>query len=336
MRVMVLGGASNQLDLIRRLKEYHDQVILLDYSEWCVGKPYADIYVRQSTFDVDAVYEAAKKHKVQAIMTTGTDQPVYVAAKVSAMLGLKYYVDEQTALAVTNKRVMKRIFRDNDIPSPAYRLIGADFSPEDIAGLRFPAVLKPVDSQGQRGVFLLQKSEEVKQYIGETLSFSREEKALIETYYPNDELTVNGWVTDGECTILSVVDRVTFARQNHIGICLCHNAPSVYLETYGDEIDALTQKIVTAFGIKNGPIYFQYLLGSEGLRVNEIAMRVGGAYESVTIPLITDIDILDLNIDYIKGQVLDTKRAEKNISIASNADLFPHSSFSLIRAKSLR
>lgn len=305
MRVMVLGGASNQLDLIRRLKSNHDEVILVDYSEWCLGKPYADVYVRQSTFDAAAVLAAAKEHKVEAVMTTGTDQPVYIAARVSEKLGLKFYADEKTALAVTNKRVMKKVFEQNGIPTTAYRLIKADFSPEELEGLRFPAVLKPVDSQGQRGVFRLQKPDEVGQYIEETLSFSREDTALIEEYYPNDELTVNGWAADGDVTTLSVVDRVTFEKQNHIGICLCHNAPTVYLKTYGDEIDALTKKIVKAFGIKNGPIYFQYFVGTDGLKVNEIAMRVGGAYESVTIPLITDIDILGLNIDFIKGRDLD-------------------------------
>jgi len=39
------------------------------------------------------------------------------------------------------------------------------------------------------------------------------------------------------------------------------------------------------------------LIGKEGILVNEIACRLGGAYEDITIPLITGIDPLELLIN---------------------------------------
>jgi DNA repair protein RadC len=74
-------------------------------------------------------------------------------------------------------------------------------------------------------------------------------------------LTVNGWVENTKATVLSVVDRVTIKNTRHIGVCLCHNYPSLHWETYQDEIISLTERIVSAFQIKDGPIYFQYLVG---------------------------------------------------------------------------
>jgi len=96
------------------------------------------------------------------------------------------------------------------------------------------------------------------------------------------------------------VDRVTIKHGKHIGICLCHNYPSVYLESYGREIEELTNQIILSFNIKNGPVYFQYMVGKQGIKVNEIAMRVGGAYEGITIPLIAGIDILKMVLEYSK------------------------------------
>ena len=43
------------------------------------------------------------------------------------------------------------------------------------------------------------------------------------------------------------------------------------------------------------------LKGAKGILVNEIASRIGGAYEDITIPFITGIDILGLNIDLAAG-----------------------------------
>ena len=307
MRLMILGGSSNQIDLILKAKQEGDFVILADYDPDCEGFHYADIYLKISTFDFTGILKAAKEYHVEGIASSGTDQPVLTAAMVSEIIGLPFYIDTKTAIAVTNKRVMKRIFKENKIPSVDYALIERSFSPQELDGLTFPVVLKPVDSQGQRGVFKLNSVAEVEAHVEETLGFSKENMALVESYYPNDEITVNGWVYNGVTKIISVVDRVTIRRDQHIGICLCHHFPSVHLKTHHRQIAKMTLDIVRAFQIKNGPIYFQFLVGADGIMVNEIAMRVGGAYEGVTIPIIANTDILKMVLDSVKGKEPDMR-----------------------------
>lgn len=317
MKIMVLGGGNCQLNFIKRAKHNRHTVIVVDYLPHCPGGKVADEHILVSTFDTPAVLHAAQQKNINAIATLGTDQPVLTAATVAEELGLHWYVDSKVGLAVTNKRVMKRLFTQHDIPTVDYRLIGNGFSDSEISGLKFPAVLKPVDSQGQRGIFLVNDIESVRRHVGETLSFSREHKAMLESFYKSDEITVNGWVTDGKLTLISVVDRVTIKNTMHIGVCLCHNFPSVHLKTYYDEIESLTNRIVTDFGIQNGPVYFQYLIGEDGIKVNEVALRIGGAYEDLTIPLISGIDISAMLLDYITAGTCDT-RTLQNYSLKDN------------------
>lgn len=307
---MILGGGSCQINLIKRAKAEGHYVILADYLDDCPGRALADVYLPISTFDLDGVLRAAGAYGVDGIVTTGTDQPVYTAAVASERLGLHFYIGSETAKAVTNKRVMKQIFVTHHIPHNAYRLIGCDLADDALGGLQFPAVLKPVDSQGQRGVVRVNNIAEVRANIQESLSFSRESEVMLEEFYNSDEITVNGWVANGKTTILTVVDRVTIKDTNHIGVCLCHNCPSVHVAAYGEQIRLLTEKIVSAFEIKNGPIYFQYLIGDNGIKVNEIAMRIGGAYEDLTIPIISGIDILGLLLQTIQNGRCDTKALE--------------------------
>lgn len=321
MRIMVLGGGSNQVDLIKKVNEHQDEVILIDYLMDCPGKKYADTHLLVSTFDTDAITTAAKRHNVDAIVTAGTDQPVLSAAIASQKLGLSFYADATLAKAVTNKLVMKPIFKKHNIPTTNFCLITKDFEEQELSSLNFPVVLKPADSQGQRGVYKLNSIEEVHSNIASTLSYSKEQIALVEEYYENDEITVNGWVNDGKTTIISVVDRVTIKKDSHIGICLCHNFPSVHLKKYKDEIYDITEKIVDAFEIKNGPIYFQYLIGDEGIKVNEIAMRIGGAYEGITIPLIADIDILKMVLDSCTYNKINNQEKLNNYSL-DNSNIF--------------
>jgi phosphoribosylaminoimidazole carboxylase (NCAIR synthetase) len=320
MKLMVLGGGSCQLNLITRAKALGHTVVVADYLPNCPGSQAADLHLPISTFDIAGVTQAAAEHHVDAIVTLGTDQPVLTAASVSETLGLPFYINTALATAVTNKRVMKKIFTDNGIPTADYRLIGEGFADSDIAGLAFPAVLKPVDSQGQRGIFLVNDITDVRARICETLSFSREDKALLEAYYENDEITVNGWACGGHMTLISVVDRVTIRRDSHIGICLCHNFPSIHLDANFAVIEDLTRRIVSAFGITDGPLYFQYLVGADGIKVNEIAMRIGGAYEDITIPIISGIDVLSFLLNTVQNRCCDQ-------DILAGYDLKSHNAF---------
>jgi biotin carboxylase len=301
MRLQILGGGNNQINAIKRAKEKGHEVVLIDYFEDAPGRKYAKYNEVVSTFDVEGNIAAAKKYSVDGIMTLGTDQPIYTAARVASELNLPSFLDVPTAKAVTNKKIMKDTFAKYNIPSVKYKFVDKDFKKRDCQGMKFPVVLKPLDSQGQRGVFKLNTPKEVENNILNTLSYSREEEALLEEFYESDEITVSSWVIDGKPYILTITDRGIFQRGKHIGICFAHDFPTKHIDKY-EEIKKINDDITKAFKIQNGPLYVQLLVGRDGILVNEIACRIGGAYEDIFIPYLTGIDILDLVIDHSLGQ----------------------------------
>ncbi|MGV8905613.1 MAG: ATP-grasp domain-containing protein [Acetobacterium sp.] len=300
MRIQILGGGNNQLSGIIRAKEKGHEVVLTDYYEDAPGRVYATFNEVVSTFDVDANIRMAVKYRVDGVMTLGTDQPVYTVACVAAAQNLPSFLDIDGARAVTNKEIMKTIFTENEIPTVPYRFINKEVHEADVAGMKFPVVLKPLDSQGQRGVFKLNSPGEVIENLAETLSYSRQEKALVEEYFESDEITVSAWVEAGVTCILTVTDRETFQFEKHIGICFAHDFPSKYMGDY-ETIKAIIDRITSAFGIKNGPLYVQLLVGKTGILVNEVACRIGGACEDIFIPYLTGIDLVDRVIDFSLG-----------------------------------
>lgn len=310
MKLMILGASHAQLNAIKRAKESGIVVLATDYLEDSIGKKYADEQGLASTFDVTATLDIAKSKQIDGIMTTGTDQPVLTVNRVAHALGLPAFLNNETAYRVTNKRAMKQIFTKKNIPTVDYRLIERDFSNAELSGLAFPVVVKPLDSQGQRGVFKLNTIEEIRLHFDEVLKHSRENEILVESYYKNEEITISGWVKNGQAKLLTVTDRVTFEEDDKIGICLAHEFPSKHLSTYQETIKAITYEIVEAFHIKEGPIYFQMLIGDEGIKVNEVACRIGGAYEDEVIPMLTGIDILKMVIDFSVGNPYDITALE--------------------------
>lgn len=310
MRLLILGGGSGQLAAIKKAKEKGHEVIVSDYYENAPGKSYADYGETVSTFDIRGNIAVGRKYNIDGVMTSGTDQPVYTAAEVAASLNLPFFLSLQTAKAVTNKRDMKNTFHKHNIPTVKFKILTKNFSIGELDDFNFPVVIKPLDSQGQRGVFKLNSPTEIRNRFLEVLEFSQEEEILIEEYYESKEITVSGWVHKGQLHILTVTDRVRYENSLHIGVCTAHISPSFFLRGYYQEIMEISQKIVQSFKIKNGPIYFQMLIGNEGIKVNEISCRIGGAYEGDFMPHLTGVDILDLMVDLSLAGDLEIKHLQ--------------------------
>jgi len=318
MRLLILGGGNGQLSSIKKAKEMGHEVVVSDYYKNAPGKKFSDFSENISTFDIDGNIKVAKKYNIDGVMTVGTDQPVFTAMKVAKKLNLPRYLTEETARAVTNKREMKKTFSKYDIPTVNYKIINKNFSDKKLANINFPVVIKPLDSQGQRGVFKLNSIKEIRKHFSEVLNYSRENEILVEEYYDSNEITISGWVNKGNLNLLTITDRVTYENKSHIGICSAHIFPSKYLKKYYNKIKNISKKIVNSFKIKNGPIYFQMLIGKEGIKINEIACRIGGAYEGDFMPWLTGVDILEMMVNISLGENINGENLN-NYNITNNS-----------------
>lgn len=290
-RLMILGGSNCQVHAFQRAKTLGIDTILADYTKAPSGARYAGLHEPVSTFDIEGCIRAAREHHADAVMTMGTDQPVYTAACVSSALNLPSLLSIREALSVTNKKHMKTILKEAGIPAARFRFIHQGMEAGSLDGLQSPYVIKPLDSQGQRGIYRLNTPEEVFSHLEDTLSYSREQEALVEEFCESTEITVSGWLHEGRLHILTVTDRLLYPDPVHIGVCVGHRFPTVHMDRYA-EIESISRSTAAAFGIAGGPFYLQLLVGKDGIQVNELASRIGGAFEDVFIPFLTGFDIL--------------------------------------------
>lgn len=302
-RLMILGGSNCQLHGVEQARGQGIYTLLIDYTSNPPAKALASQHVQISTYDVEGCIEVGKAYKITGVMTMGTDQPVYTAACVSRALGLPTLISPEDAFGVTNKKRMKEILTRASIPTAPYRIVPKDMELKELMGLAPPYVLKPLDSQGQRGVFKLDTACMVQSHLEAALSFSRCSEALVEEFYESHEVTVSGWVKEGNLHILTVTDRLHCPDNVHIGVCCGHRFPTVHMDRY-QEIADISRRTSRAFGLKEGPFYLQLLIGKQGIYVNELAARIGGAFEDVLIPEITGFDILGAAMDCALGREL--------------------------------
>lgn len=309
IKLLILGAGRNQVNAIRKAKAKGHTVVVSDYLPDAPGKALADYTEMTSSFDIEGNIAVARRHQVDGVMTVGTDQPVLTAARVAEALNLPHLINAPTALQATNKKYMKAAFQEYSLPTSRYLLVDrAELEDADrlfarLSGLVFPLVIKPIDSQGQRGVFKIdKKAAGIIDYMQQSFLHTRADEIMVEEFCPGGEITISAWVEDYHPHILIITDRPLLNVEPHLGIMTAHQFPSVYTRSHFNELQNLLRRTVEALKIASGPIYVQVIISPQGAQLVEIACRIGGGHEEELIPLVTGIDPVDMLIDCSLGQ----------------------------------
>lgn len=300
MKALVLAGQYAQIQLINELKSRGYYVILADYTKEPVAKKYADKFYRTSTLDVDAIREIAKTEEVDFLITACTDQALLTVARVSEDLNLPCYIDYKTALNVTNKAYMKKVFEENNIPSSRH-IILHELEEEKISHLKYPLIVKPVDCNSSKGVKKVYNFEECKRAFEDAVNFSRTNTAIVEEFVTGIEISVDIQVVDGETHILAVSKSEKIADDNKF-VIFRGGYPVKEAESIIEKIEDTAQKIVDAFGLKNTPMLMQALTDGEDLSVLEFSARTGGGVKYILIKKASGFDVIKAVVDLTVGK----------------------------------
>lgn len=301
MKALVLAGGFPQIALIQELKSRGITVLLADYYAEPVAKPYADVFYQVSTLDIPAITEVAKKEQVDFLITACTDQALLTVAKVSEDLGLPCYIDYQTALNVTNKAYMKKVFAQNNI-STAKHLIMAQLDPEVAESLRYPAIVKPVDCNSSKGVKKVTNRKELEAAFAEAVRLSRTGTAIVEEFIQGPEITVDVQVEDGVAHVLSSAYSDKIADEDKF-VIFRTRYPIAETQQVKEQIRQTAQQIADAFGLRNSLMLIQMISNGEQVFVLEFSARTGGGVKYDLIERVSGFDVISAVVDLTLGEL---------------------------------
>ena len=301
MKALVLAGGFPQIALINELKSRGIETILADYYEEPVAKVYADKFYRASTLDIEAITDIAKKENVDFLITACTDQALLTVAQVSEKLGLPCYIDYNTALNVTNKSYMKKVFAENAIPTAKHTVMGV-FDEAQILGMKYPLIVKPVDCNSSKGVKKVTDREELVAAFEDAVRLSRTDTAIVEEYIVGEELSADVYVENGVAHVLSVSSLDKIPNNDKFVIFR-----GFYSRERTEAVRAIVQKIAQqiadAFGLKNTPMLIQMIYDGENAYVLEFSARTGGGVKYLLIKKVSGFDVISAVVDLTLGNL---------------------------------
>ncbi len=300
-KLMILGASLLQLPAIRRAKEKGLYTVVLDMNEKAVGASVANEFHAISSTDIDGVVRKALELRVDGIMTLATDMPMRAVAAVGERMGLPT-ISPLTALKATDKARMRACMLAKKVPIPSFVVVST-YGEFCAAVESFPGnlIVKPADSSGSRGVFLLRNKAESYRAFSHSKAFSRSGEVLVEEYMEGPEVSVETITLDGKTHVLAITDKSTsgppyFVEEGH-------SVQSMLPDALKQDIVRVAQLAVDAVGVANGPAHTEIIVTDDGPKIVELGARLGG--DNITsrlVPLATGLDLVGVCIDIAVGQ----------------------------------
>ncbi len=304
----LLGGGVMQLPAIRSARRLGLRVVVADGNASAPGRTEADVFEHIDLRDREGMLEAARSYHdaggLHAVFTAGTDFSTTVAF-VSDALGLPG-TSLESAVNATDKFRMRTVLEEAGVRVPRFAVIREDALTERglsdaVASVGLPAVVKPADSMGARGVVRVENAGEALAEARLSVLHSQTRRVVLEGFIDGPEFSIDALVYNGNTQITGFADR-------HIRF------PPYFIEmghTIPTNLDAKSKKLiiaefkrgVEALGLTNGAAKGDMKLSRDGPVVGEIAARLSGGYMSGwTFPLSSGVELTEKAIRISLGE----------------------------------
>jgi biotin carboxylase len=300
--VLFVGAGRHQRRAIEQARARHLRVVAVDRNPRAAGLLAADSAEAIDFTDVDAVADAARRHAVDGALTVSADRAVPVVAAVAERLGLPG-IGTETAHLMTHKIAMRRTLAEEGVPQPRFAAVRthAEVRPA-VEAVGLPAVLKPADSGGQRGVFRLETADDLDAHLHAALAESPTEEAIVESFVEGTEMNAIVIARDGDARLVTLSDRL---RPDGVGFGVgwIHVYPA---GVFGDQLELAEQvavQAVHALGLRDGIAFPQLIATPDGgISLVEVAARIPGGQMADLVRHAVGVDLVEVALRQALGE----------------------------------
>ncbi len=305
-KIMIIGAGPLQLPGIKKAKEMGLHVVAVDMDPNAVGFSYADEPLVINTIDVPAVVEAAKRIKVDGVLTLCTDLPVRTVAAVGEALNIPA-ISVENAFKATDKISMRETLKAAGVPVPYFFKAKneAEFmkAVQEVRELGYKCIIKPADNSGSRGVDLLSKYDEasLKEAYEYCKSFSHSGDVVVEEFMEGPEVCVETLSVDGEVYPIQITDKLTTGAPYFVE--MGHSQPSQHPIEVQEDIRRVAIACNKALGNFNGASCTEIKATKDGAKVVEMGARLAGDFMTTDlVPLSCGVSMVESIIKIALGE----------------------------------
>ena len=306
--LLILGAIPVLKEIILKAKAKGIYVIVTDYYEKSDIKDLADEQWSISIDDVDSIVKKCRDRNVDGVMNYCLDPGQKPYQAICQKLGLPCTGNFEQFDIMTNKDKFVETCKKYGVGTiPEYDL-------NDIQGIEYPVMVKPVDSRASKGLVVCYSPESILESIKYAMSFSKRKVIRIEKYMKNlQEIIIKYFAVDGDFYLTTMSDCYTCYLES--GERVYYGSQTYPSRYYNEFIKTTNKKVIhmlKGIGIKNGAMSLTCFYDNGVFRFFDPSMRMGGAQDWRVCEAASGIDISDCLTDFaLNGLFLNPKTISK-------------------------
>jgi len=276
-KILVLGTNAGQADLIKHLKQEGFHVEACAHRTGGPGEEFCDAFHLVDIINTEAVINLARDIGADLVYSISSDVAMTTAVNVSEALETPHYFNSGLIDLFNQKPMLRAFLNERNLGHVDY--VCATTLADIDNWTAFPCMVKPSDSQGQRGVVRVQHPEDLQDAVSQALKASSVSgTAIIEEFLEGVEVSCNVFMRDGEI-IFDVLSERLVHKGDLVGVPRGHLVPCLNVsEEEQAEAIKLVHDILASLGTQDGCLYFQMIITQQGARIIEIAPRLDGCH----------------------------------------------------------
>lgn len=301
--LVVLGAADGAVPTYQRAAKLGYRTICVDMRPGAPGVPFADEYLHISTRAPEQVAAAlADRRDIVGVLAPASDIALSSQRWLARHWGLPDPLSEQAVLASADKSVFREVCER--LGFPVYGAVagnaGAELR-EAALRLRFPTLVKPVDSTGSRGVVPCGEPGGLTAAIRAALEHSPSGRVVVEEYVTGEHLTVEAVVSEGRVVFHAVSARTLTAPPYFI--TAAQQLPADLPPETDRRLVTMLDELCAELGYVSGPLNLDVVLAPDGqLYFIEMGARTGGNGLAELIETMCGVDTLTASIALAVGE----------------------------------
>lgn len=320
-RLLILGGMRISCEIVRKAQAMGIYTLVADYNkiEDSPGKQIADEAVDLSVTDADAVVAYVKENRIDGVFVGFNDMLLPYYAEICEKTGLPCYGTKEQFETLIAKDRYKALCRQFDVPTiPEYEI--------DDEQIRYPVLVKPVDSSGSRGITICYDSKQLIDAVEIGKKASKTKKVLIERYMDGREVTVFWTFQNGNYYLSALANRHVKQNQGSdvIPLPVGYTFPSIYLAKYRADVEENCKRMFRHLGIKDGMMFMQCKVENGTCYLYDLGFRPTGSLEYKILNRVCGYDPLEMMILF----ALTGKMGKEDIASRANPE-FSHPAFNV-------
>lgn len=299
-KLLILGGNPETSALVQLANDMGIKTIVASYRANDDAKKYAWKSSMVDGFDVPGLIALAREEAVDGVLVGVADMLVPSYCKVCDALNLPCYATQQIVDVFAFKDVFKATCESYGIHGIPEYYLDAEIKPEDVAKIKFPVMIKPVDSSSGMGMTVVYSAKELPAAVEKALSVSSKKRFIVERYMDGvEDMGMYYTFKDGVCTASCIYDRYTTDEQPGLArVCLGGTYPSKHMDEYFSRMHKNALRMFKEIGIKNGVLMLSAFYENGEFYVYDTGFRLQGEAPHFIIKHIQGFDQREMLIRF--------------------------------------